>query len=136
MIKATYRFRIRYAETDKMGFVYYGNYAKFFEVGRVELFRNIGISYKNLEDNGLLMPVLDLQIFYHMSIGYDEEIVLETTLEKTEGLKVFFSYKIFNSENKLCTTAATTLLFIDSQSHRPVPIPKSVLEKIEENHNI
>ncbi len=135
MIHSTHRFRIRYAETDKMGFVYYGNYAEFFEVGRVELFRNIGISYKKLEDNGLLMPVLDLHVFYHKSIGYDEEISLETTLEKIEGLKVFFTYKIYNAEKKLCTTASTTLLFIDKNSHRPIPIPDVVIEKIKANQN-
>ncbi len=130
MISANHTFRIRYGETDKMGFVYYGNYAEFFEVGRVELFREHGISYKKLEDKGLLMPVLKLEINYHKSIGYDEEILLKTTLSKTEGLKVFFTYEIYNSEGKLCTTGETILIFINKDSHRPVPIPELVMEKI------
>ncbi len=133
MVHSTHRFRIRYAETDKMGFVYYGNYAQFFEVGRVELFRFIGVSYKKLEDNGLLMPVLELKVNYLRSIGYDEEILLETRLEKIEGLKVYFSYKIFDSEGTLCTTGSTLLIFINKDTHRPVPVPDLILEKIKKH---
>lgn len=128
MKSARHTFRARYGETDKMGFVYYGNYPEFFEVGRVELFRDMGISYKKLEDEGILMPVLQLHISYLKPLYYDELFILETTFKKWEGLRVFFEYKIFNEKEELTTQGETELIFISKATGKPIKIPKEIME--------
>lgn len=112
--------RIRYAETDKMGYCYYGNYPIFLEVGRVELFRALGISYKSLEDNGILLPVLDLNIKYIAPALYDDLIRVDTALIRLDGVRLFFDYSIYNEDDVLLIRAATTLVFVDANNRKPI----------------
>lgn len=132
MISNTIQFRIRYSETDQMSFAYHGNYVQYLEMGRIELLREIGIPYKEVEASGIILPVIDLNIKYLKPANYDDLITLVTTLEKLPTAKIEFSYKLFNENEELITTATTTLAFLKSESKRPTRVPKNILHKIIE----
>ena len=131
MIKGKIKLRVRYSDTDQMGYVYYGRYASYYEVARVELFRSLGFSYKNLEEEGIGMPVIDMDTKYLLPIKYDEEIIIKTRIEELPSSKIIFYYDIFNKENNLANSAKTTLTFINLSSKKPVRIPKELLELIK-----
>lgn len=120
--KNTTNLRVRYAETDQMGYVYYGNYAQYFEVGRVEAMRAVGISYKDLENQGFMLPVMDLNIKYHSPALYDDELQIETTIVSLNGVRLLFEYVIFSKNKKLCS-GSTTLVFVNKSTMRPVSPP-------------
>jgi len=124
------QFRVRYGETDQMGFVYYGNYAQYFEMGRTEWLRKLGITYKKMEENGIMLPVMSLNIKYLKPAKYDNLITLKTTLIKMPSAKIEFSYEVFNEENELLTTANTTLVFVNKETNKPTRAPEYVLEKL------
>lgn len=123
-------FRVRYAETDQMGVVYHGNYPQYLEMGRVELLRGLGFSYKKMEKNGILLPVISLSIKYKKSALYDDLITVETILKKSPSVKIEFDYKIYNEQNEVLIEANTVLAFIDSEKNRPMKCPDDLLEKI------
>jgi len=124
------QFRVRYSETDQMGFVYYGNYAQYFEMGRTEWLRKLGITYKKMEENGIMLPVMNLNIKYLKPAKYDDLLTLKTTLIKIPSAKIEFSYEVFNEENEQLTTANTTLVFVNMETNKPTRAPEYVLEKI------
>lgn len=126
--KNTQLIRVRYSETDKMGFCYYGNYAAFLEVGRVEFLRERKIIYRELEDLGILLPVSELHINYLSPAKYDDLLKIETTITELKGAKILFSYEIFNEKEILILTAKTTLVFIDSKTLKPIAIPSFITE--------
>ncbi len=130
MKKDRINLRVRYSETDKMGFVYYGNYPQYFEVARVELFRKLGVSYKSLENNGILMPVLNLNIDYKRPAYYDDLLFIDVSITEVKGSKITFNYKIYNEDNVLLNVASTILIFMDAKSKRPIRCPQYLLEKI------
>ncbi len=130
MIKGEISLRVRYSDTDQMGYVYYGRYASYYEIARVELFRDLGFSYKNLEDNGVGMPVIELESKYLYPIKYDEKIKVVTTIEEVPSSKITFKYEIYNEDNILANTAKTILTFINLSNKKPVRIPKTLLELI------
>lgn len=121
--------RVRYAETDQMGVVYHGNYAQYFEMGRVEWLRNKGISYKELEKSGIMLPVVSLTMNYRKPAVYDDELTVTTKLKYLGGVKIEFDYEITNQQGDLLTTAHTVLVFVDMQTKRPVAVP-DYLEKL------
>jgi acyl-CoA thioester hydrolase len=124
MIHAETKFRVRYAETDQMGYVYYGRYAEYYEVGRVEAMRLLGFSYKDVEDRGILMPVIDLHIHYKKPALYDDELTLHTFLpELPQGYRITFTYETRNAKNDLLNTGSVSLVFVDKQSNKMVKIP-------------
>ena len=123
--------RVRYAETDQMGYVYYGNYAAFYEVGRVELFRSLGFSYKALEDSGVMMPVLELHSRFLKPSRYDEEITVRTHLKEKPGVKIRFEYELFNQDGELLNTGSTTLVFVDMKRNRPCVAPHDFMERLK-----
>lgn len=123
-------FRVRYAETDQMGVVYHGNYPQYLEMGRVELLRKLGFSYKKMEKNGIMLPVISLSIKYKKSALYDDLITVETILKKTPSVKIEFNYKIYNEQNDLLIEAHTVLAFIDSKKNKPMRCPDDLSEKI------
>ena len=131
MIKGEIKLRVRYSDTDQMGYVYYGRYASYYEVARVELFRSLGFSYKNLEEEGIGMPVINMDTKYLLPIKYDEEIIIKTRIEELPSSKIIFYYDIFNKENNLANSAKTTLTFINLSSKKPVRIPKELSELIK-----
>ncbi len=125
--------RIRYSETDQMGYCYYGNYAQFFEIGRVETLREIGVSYKELEARGIMLPVVDLNVKYLRPALYDDLIEIKTFLRKVPGIKIEFDYEIYNEKKELLTTAKTTLVFVNSETMKPTQVPED-LKTIIESH--
>jgi acyl-CoA thioester hydrolase len=125
-------FRVRYSETDRMGYMYYGNYAAWFEVGRVELLRSLGMSYRKMEDDGVILPVRDFSIRYHIPVKYDDEVVLVTKLQSQEGAKITFDFEVQNQEGQICTTAIVTLVFCARETGRPTRAPKELLDALED----
>ena len=124
--------RVRYAETDQMGVVYHGNYAQYFEMGRVEWLRNLGISYKWMEENGVMLPVVSLQMNYKKPARYDDLLRVKTILKSQTSVKIEFDYEIYNEENNLLTTGYSMLVFVDMKTGRPMVPPSYVTEKISQ----
>ncbi len=123
--------RVRYAETDKMGYVYYGNYTHYYEVGRVEALRSLGSSYKEMEDNGVMLPVYTCSIKYLKPAIYDDLLVIKTTIKEMPTAKISFDYEIYNQKNELINTGSTSLVFINMATNKPCAAPTSFLEKIK-----
>lgn len=128
MLKYSTQIRVRYADTDQMGVVYYANYAVFYEVGRTELFRSIGLPYAKMEEQGVALPVVELISHYHKSARYDDLITIEVTVAARPSVKVVFDYKIFDESGALLNDGQTTLVFVDIKSGRPTRAPKNILE--------
>lgn len=120
--------RVRYGETDRMGFCYYGNYAQFLEVARVELLRSKGVSYKELEDAGILLPVRNFSIKYIAPAKYDDILFIETEIVKINGSRIEFIYEIRNQKKLLIATANTELVFVNSDTMKPTQVPTEILE--------
>lgn len=123
--------RVRYGETDQMGVVYYGNYALYLEAGRTEWLRKFGLSYKSMEENGIMLPVVSLNVNYKKPARYDEVITVKTQLKKAPTVKIEFVYEITNEAGEILTTAETTLVFIDTKTNRPTMAPKYLLEALK-----
>ena len=107
--------RVRYAETDRMGYVYYGHYAAYFEVARVEMLRSLGFSYKKLEDEGVILPVLDYNIKYIRPGYYDDLLTIKTTIKELPTARMRFNYETFNEKKELINIAETTLVFVNKK---------------------
>jgi acyl-CoA thioester hydrolase len=122
--------RVRYAETDQMGYCYYGNYASYFEVARVEALRQHGISYKELEQNGILLPVKKLEITYHQPAKYDDLLEIRTQIVQLEGVRIAFTYKTYNEAGVLLNEAYTLLVFVSAETQKPMAIPAAILEQL------
>jgi acyl-CoA thioester hydrolase len=123
--------RVRYSETDQMGVVYHGNYAQYFEMGRVEWLRNLGISYKWMEENGVMLPVVSLEMNYKKPARYDDLLRVKTILKSQTTVKIEFDYEIYNEQNQLLTTGYSMLVFVDMKSGRPIVPPSYVSDKIK-----
>ena len=122
--------RVRYAETDRMGYVYYGNYTQYYEIGRVEALRQLDSSYKDMEDNGIMLPVYTCTIKYLQPALYDDLLVIKTTIKELPSAKISFDYEIYNQKNELLNTANTVLVFINTQTNKPCAAPESFMEKL------
>jgi len=122
--------RVRYGETDQMGYVYYGNYAQFFEVGRVEWLRSLGTDYKSLEDSGIMLPVTQLNVNYLKPAKYDDLLTIKTILTKKPLVKIDFDFEITNEKKELLTTGFTRLVFMDMNKNKPVKAPQHLLDQI------
>ncbi len=120
--------RVRYSETDQMRVVYHGNYAQYFEVGRVEWLRNKGVSYKWMEDNGIMLPVVSLTMNYKKPARYDELLTLKTILKKQTSVKIEFDYELYNEGGELLTTGNSVLVFVEMKTGRPITPPMYLLE--------
>jgi acyl-CoA thioester hydrolase len=120
--------RVRYGETDQMGNVYYGNYALYYEVARVESLRQLGTTYKSLEENGVMLPVIENKSRYIASAKYDDLLTIKTTLREKPGVKIKFEYEIYNEENKLIHQGETTLVFIDVKTRKPCRAPEEMIK--------
>ncbi len=127
MLNHEIKIRVRYAETDRMGYVYYGNYATYLEVARVEMLRHLGFSYRSLEDEGILLPVLDFSIRYLKPAYYDDELTIRTSVPKLPSARISFCYEIYNAINEKISFAETTLVFINKATNRPSPAPNDLL---------
>lgn len=128
MITHSINIRVRYSETDQMKYVYYGNYAQYFEIGRAEWLRNLGISYKSLEESGIMLPVIDLHISYLKPATYDDLITLTSQVKKLPSAKITFEHYLYNASQELLTTGESTLVFIDIKRNKPTRVPNTILE--------
>lgn len=124
------KIRVRYADTDKMGYCYYGNYPTYFEVGRTEFLRDLGLSYKKLEDEGYLLPIANMEIKYLKPAIYDDLLTARTIYKKFHSIKVEFDYELYNQDNQLITTAYTKLVFVDYKTRKPTKAPQYYLDAI------
>jgi acyl-CoA thioester hydrolase len=130
----TYKYhhlRVRYADTDQMGYVYYGNYARFYEIGRVEALRSLGMSYRDLEEEGTMMPVYDNYSRYLLPARYDDLLTIKVTISQLPTVRMVFEYEITNQDGVLLNTGQTTLIFLNRQTNRPTRIPATLLAKLK-----
>ena len=123
--------RVRYADTDQMGFVYYGNYARYFEIGRVEALRSLGIAYKDLEANGIMMPVLENYSKYIRPAFYDDLLTLRVMVREVPGTRIRFEYEIKNQDSVLIHTGFTVLVFMSAETKKVVAFPDYIRLAIE-----
>lgn len=125
-----FSFRVRYGETDQMGVVYHGNYPQYLEMGRVEWLRDMGISYKEMEESGIMLPVISLRIIYKKSAFYDDLLTVTTRIRKRPLVKIEFDYEIHNEAKELLIEANTVLAFMDTVNNRPMKCPDYILDKL------
>lgn len=123
--------RVRYSETDQMGVVYHGNYVPYFEMGRVEWLRNKGVSYKSMEERGIALPIVSMNINYKKSARYDDLLTVKTTFKSQTSVKIEFDCEIRNEVNELLTIAHFILVFLDLKTGRPIVPPKYINELLE-----
>lgn len=131
MFTSETQIRVRYAETDQMGYVYYGNYAMYFEVARVESLRAAGFSYRQMEDDGVIMPVLELHTQFVRPGKYDELLTIRTTIPEMPGIRIRFEYEVVNEKGETITKGWTTLTFLKKDSHRPCKPPQYLLDLLQ-----
>lgn len=123
--------RVRYAETDQMNIVYYGNYAQYFEVGRAECIRELGFTYREMEEMGVHMPVVAMEARFLRPAHYDDLITIKTILkELPSGHEISFHHEVYNEKNKLLTTGKVTLFFINSTTNKRTGLPDALREKL------
>ncbi len=123
--------RVRYSETDQMGYCYHGNYAQYFEVGRVEALRELGVSYKKMEEQGVMLPVMNLAIHYKFPAKYDDALTISTKISELEGARLHFDYIVTNEQKQLIATATVTLVFVKKETMRPSSPPTSFIELLK-----
>src|SRR4051812_38772210 len=111
--------RVRYGETDRMGYSYYGNYAEYYEVGRVEALRTLGWNYKDMEDGGILLPVYTFSIKYFKPAFYDDLLVVKTMIKELPSARIRFDYEMYNPKGEKINEGETTLVFIDAATKKP-----------------
>ncbi|MCB9251293.1 MAG: acyl-CoA thioesterase [Flavobacteriales bacterium] len=126
MIENSTEIRVRYGETDQMGYVYYGNYALYYEVGRVELMRKVGISYREIEAMGIGLPVVSFEIKYIKPAKYDDLIKVRTLVPKLPDTKIHFDYECYNEKGELLNTGKVILVFINLSTGKPMRCPEEV----------
>ena len=123
--------RVRYSHTDRMGYCYYGNYAQFYEIGRVEALRNLGFNYKKMEDDGILLPVIDFSIKYLSPAFYDDMLSVKTLIKELPTARIKFEYETFNESGEKLNFGTTTLVFINKQTNKLTKCPKELTEKLK-----
>ena len=125
------KIRVRYGETDQMGFVYYGVYAQYYEVGRVELLRSLGINYKEMEEEGYMLPVVNFEISYKKAAHYDDELRIKTSIKSLPSTRITFNYETYNTEDILLNTGKVVLAFVDKSTMKPTLPPELIFSKIK-----
>ena len=126
------KIRVRYNETDKMGYVYHGNYPTYYHIGRTELFRKIGISDKELEENGILIIVIETNIKYLKPAYYDDLLTIKTYIKNKSRVRIVFYFEIFNAQNKLINMGDSTVVFVDNKTRKPWVIPEILEKKLKQ----
>ncbi len=132
MVKAIFKKRVLYAETDKMGFLYYGHYAMLYEIGRSELIRDLGISYHDLEERiEVMMPVLSLQCRYKLPAKYDDLLSIKTEIRSRPTKMITFNHEVYNQENQLLNTGEVKLFFVDMITNKRISCPDYLNQKLD-----
>lgn len=123
--------RVRYGETDQMGFVYYGNYALYYEVARAEAMRQINMSYRQMEERGVLMPIVNMTCKYLRPARYDDLLTVKTIIRELPASRMRFYYEVYNEAGELLNQAETTLAFIRKENGKPCAAPPWFLENLQ-----
>lgn len=131
MYQYTTTITVRYGETDQMGIVYYGNYALYYEIGRTEAIKNLGYTYKQMEADGIIMPVLDLQIKYYKAAKYDDVLNITTTIAALPTRKMTFHTEILNTKEEIINSGFTTLIFLNKTTNRICSPPQKLIELLQ-----
>lgn len=129
MMTSETQIRVRYGETDQMGVVYHGNYALYFEQARTEALRQIDITYKSLEEFGVMMPVVSLHVDFKRSAKYDDLLTIKSYMRELPTAKIVLEYEVLNEEGLLLATGNSTLVFMDKNSNRPIRCPEHLYQK-------
>jgi acyl-CoA thioester hydrolase len=129
-------FRVRYNEVDRMGYVHHGNYAAYFEMGRTELMRQLGVVYKEMEDSGIVLPLSEFKVKYHRPALYDEQLKLVTRLQPIKGVRIIFDYFLYNNNDELLAEGTTPMVFVDSTTRKPTRPPKELVERLNRDINL
>ena len=124
-------FRIRYGETDQMGVVYHGNYPKFLDMGRISWLRSLDLSYKDMEANGVMLPVVSLEMKFLKPALFDDLVTVKTVLKKLPMVRIEFDYELTNQNGEILLIANTVLAFMDSSKKRPIKCPDYILKKLK-----
>ena len=122
-------FSVRYSETDQMSFVYHGNYVKYFEMGRIAWLRKLGFSYKKMEEDGILMPVIDIKINFKKPALFDDKLKLVTKLVRTPSYMIEFEFEIIKKEN-IISSGYTKLVFLNSVTNKPMRCPNLIIDAL------
>jgi acyl-CoA thioester hydrolase len=123
--------RVTYADTDQMGYVYYGNYARYYEIGRVEALRSLGFSYKEMEASGIMMPVYENVSRYLQPALYDDLLTVKVFVQHLPSARMVFGYEIYNEGGTLLHTGVTTLVFLNRRTNKPCRAPGELLERLK-----
>ncbi len=132
MITSTTQLRVRYAETDQMGFVYYGNYPQYYEVGRADAMRLLGMTYKEMEERGVVMPIARMEIKYIRPAIYDDLLTIKTIVPRMPTSRMHFDYEIFNETGMLLNKGTTILAFLNKETGKPCPAPEWFINRLED----
>ncbi|MEM6725403.1 MAG: thioesterase family protein [Bacteroidota bacterium] len=130
MYQHEYKLRVRYGDTDQMGYVYYGNFAQYYEVGRAELLRELGFTYRRLEDEGVMCPVRNMHMRFLRAPTYDEDVTLLTTIRKWPGKTITLHTEIYLENGKLANAGSINLAFVDKTTGKSVSAPQELLDKL------
>ncbi|HRO08619.1 MAG TPA: thioesterase family protein [Saprospiraceae bacterium] len=126
-----YSYRVRYADTDKMGYMYYGNYAVLYEIGRIELLRGLGLTYREMEDDyRIMLPVASVEARYILPAKYDEELIIRTKIEVKPTRVIAFGCEILNERAELIHKATVKLVFVSMDDQKSIPCPDFLMDKL------
>ncbi len=125
------KIRVSYADTDQMGYMYYGNYARFYEIARTDSLRNLGITYREIESSGVMMPVVENSSKYIRPALYDEMLTIKTYLKELPSKRAIFDYEIYNEKEKLINLGQTTLAFVNAENRRPCLAPEILIRVLK-----
>ncbi len=125
------KIRVRYAETDQMGYVYYGNYATYFEVARVDCMKSLGVNYKELENMGVMMPVIQYNTQYYKPALYDDELTIKTVIKDLPSARIHFAFEVFNQEAIKLNDAEVTLVFVNMETKKPCCVPDNLIRQLK-----
>ncbi len=123
--------KVRYSETDQMGVVHHGNYAQYLEIARLEWLDQFGISYRLMENQGVMLPVYEMQFKFIKPARFEDVLRIETNLARVPRVKIEFNYEVYNQENEMITSATTVLVFMDAKTRRPIRCPSYILDKLK-----
>ncbi len=130
MYSFDYNYRVRYADIDQMGYMYYGNYAKLYEIGRVEALRSLGLRYRDLEETGIIMPVYENKSRFISPAKYDDLVTIRVMIKEMPKVRIIFNYEIYDEQQTLLHTGETTLVFVRTSNNRIATCPKEITDRL------
>jgi acyl-CoA thioester hydrolase len=135
MFSHTTTVRVRYGEVDRMGYAYYGNYALYYEIGRVEAMRALGLDYADMEERGIMMPVVRMECQYHSPALYDQELTVTASVREMPRARIDFHYELRNADGRVINNGMTKLVFVHRDTMRPTRAPQYFLDALLPHFN-